>query len=446
MGPLGDAIKKALLAALVTFGLSFPIVIFLTRVNLSNQLVLEQRWWLAALFAGAAFIITFAIAILRPAGAERAPLTTVMSTAPPHPIIRELPRVGLVFLIAYPFLVLVATGNAGAVKWIDNFGIQILIYILLAWGLNVIVGFAGLLDLGFVAFYAVGAYSTGLLAKTFGLSFWILLPLAGILAAFWALIVGLPVLRLRGDYIAIVTLAFAEIVRLVLVNWVPVTGGYAGVSGIPAPSIAGYTFTMGPNNIATALGLPPSPLYRLFFLFYLILALVVLCYWVTTRLRTLPVGRAWEAMREDEIACRSLGISIAKTKLSAMAAGAFFGGLGGAFFASRQGFISPESFVFMESAVLVAIVVLGGLGNMMGVAIAAVVMIGGTELLRELTVLKRIFGQDFDPTQYRMLLFGLAMVMIMVWRPKGLIASREPSVRLGTEPPPRTGPVTVPAE
>ncbi|HRN84181.1 MAG TPA: DUF3382 domain-containing protein [Hyphomicrobium sp.] len=446
MGPLGDAIKKALLAALVTFGLSFPIVVFLTRVNLSNQLVLQQRWWLAALFAGTAFIIAFAVAILRPGGVERAPLTTVMSTAPPHPIIRILPRAGLVFLIAYPVLVLLATGNAGAVKWIDNFGIQILIYILLAWGLNVIVGFAGLLDLGFVAFYAVGAYSTGLLAKTFGLSFWILLPLAGILAAFWALIVGLPVLRLRGDYIAIVTLAFAEILRLVLVNWVPVTGGYAGVSGIPAPSIAGYTLTMGPNNIATALGLPPSPLYRLFFMFYLILALVVFCYWVTTRLRTLPVGRAWEAMREDEIACRSLGISIAKTKLSAMAAGAFFGGLGGAFFAGRQGFISPESFVFMESAVLVAIVVLGGLGNMMGVAIAATVMIGGTELLRELTVLKRVFGPDFDPTQYRMLLFGLAMVMIMVWRPKGLIASREPSVRLGTKPPARTGPVTVPAE
>ena len=446
MGALSDAVKKALLAALVTFGLSFPIVVYLTDVNLSNQLVLKERWWLAAMFAAAAFIVSFAIAVLRPRGVERAPLSTVMSMAPPHPLIRELPRVGLVFLLAYPFLVWAMTGNAGAVKWIDNFGIQILIYILLAWGLNVIVGFAGLLDLGFVAFYAVGAYTTALLAKTFGLSFWILLPLAGILAAFWALMVGLPILRLRGDYIAIVTLAFAEIVRLVLVNWVPVTGGYAGVSGIPAPTIAGFTLTAGPNNIAAALGLPPSPLYRLFFMFYLVLALVVLCYWVTKRLRTLPVGRAWEAMREDEIACRSLGISIAKTKLSAMAAGAFFGGLGGAFFASRQGFISPESFVFMESAVLVAIVVLGGLGNMMGVAIAAVVMIGGTELLRELTILKQVFGPQFDPTQYRMLLFGLAMVMIMVWRPKGLIASREPSVRLGTNPPPPTGPVTLPAE
>lgn len=446
MGALNEALKKSLLAALVTFGLSFPIVVYRTDVNLANQLILKERWGLALLLAAAAFILRFAVIVFRRTGAERAPLSTVMSTAPAHPVIRELPRVGLVFLLAYPFLVWAATGNTGAIKWIDNFGVQILIYILLAWGLNVIVGFAGLLDLGFVAFYAVGAYTTALLAKTFGLSFWILLPLAGVLAAFWAILVGLPIIRLRGDYIAIVTLAFAEIVRLVLVNWVPVTGGYAGVSGIPAPAIAGYTLTMGPDNLALALGLPPSPLYRLFFMFYLILALVALCYWVTTRLRTLPVGRAWEAMREDEIACRSLGISIAKTKLSAMAAGAFFGGIGGAFFASRQGFISPESFVFMESAVLVAIVVLGGLGNMMGVAIAAVVMIGGTELLRELTFLKQLFGPQFDPTQYRMLLFGLAMVMIMVWRPKGLIASREPSVRLGLTPPPRTGHATVPAE
>ena len=446
MSLLEDAVRKAAFAALVTFGLAFPIVVYRTDVNLSNQLVLTNRWGLAFLLAGLAFVARLALALLRPAGRERAPLTTTMSTAPPHPFMRYLPRLGLAFLIAYPFLVVLIAGTSGAVKWIDNYGVQILIYILLGWGLNIIVGFAGLLDLGFVASYAVGAYSSALLVKTYGLSFWMVLPLAGILAACWGLIVGLPVLRLRGDYIAIVTLAFAEIVRLVLVNWVPVTGGYAGISGIPPPSLFGYTFTMGPNNIATALSLPPSPLYRLFFMFYLALALALFAYWVTTRLRTLPVGRAWEAMREDEIACRSLGINIASTKLTALAAGAFFGGIAGAFFAGRQGFISPESFIFMESAVLVAIVVLGGLGNMMGVAVAAVVMIGGTELLRELGVLKAVFGADFDPAQYRMLLFGLAMVMLMVWRPKGLIATREPSVRLA--PPPTRGapPALAPAE
>jgi branched-chain amino acid transport system permease protein len=328
------------------------------------------------------------------------------------------PWIGLLFVLAFPLIALgiAAAGGSGPLKLIDNYGIQILIYVLLGLGLNIVVGLAGLLDLGFVAFYAVGAYSSALLIKTFGLSFWVVLPLAGILASFWGLMIGLPVLRLRGDYLAIVTLAFAEIVRLVLINWVPVTGGYAGISGIPKPTILGF---------------PQTSLTRLLFMYYLILALVLIANWVTTRLRALPIGRAWEAMREDEIACRSLGINTVTTKLTAFSTGAFFGGIAGAFFAARQGFISPESFVFMESAVILAIVVLGGLGSQIGVAIAAVVMIGGTELLRELGFLKAVFGADFDPAQYRMLLFGLAMVVLMVWRPRGLIARRVPSILLG---------------
>jgi branched-chain amino acid transport system permease protein len=431
MGSPGDALRKAVLAALVTLGLAFPIVALRTEANLSNQLVLAERWGLVAVLAGIAFVGAFVLALLRPAGrTPSAPKKVAEQAPPPHPFLAYLPRIGLALLVAYPFLAVAITGNAGAVKWIDNFGIQILIYILLGWGLNIVVGLAGLLDLGYVAFYAVGAYSSALLTKSLGLSFWLALPLAGILAAFWGLLVGLPVLRLRGDYLAIVTLAFAEIVRLVLVNWVPVTGGYAGISAIPRPTILGYSFMPGPDNIATVLGLPPSPLYRLFFMFYLALGLALLAYWVTTRLRKLPVGRAWEALREDEIACRSLGINTVTTKLSALAAGAFFGGIAGAYFSARQGFISPESFTFMESAIILAIVVLGGLGSMIGVAIAAMVMIGGTELLRELDVLSAVFGSGFDPTQYRMLLFGLAMVLLMIWRPKGLIATREPTVRL----------------
>ena len=148
------------------------------------------------------------------------------------------------------------------------------------------------------------------------------------------------------------------------------------------------------------------------------------------RLRRLPVGRAWEALREDEIACRSLGINTTNTKLTAFAIGAMFGGFAGSFFAARQGFISPECFTFLESAIILAIVVLGGMGSQIGVAIAAIVMIGGTEIMRELDFLKEIFGDDFDPTQYRMLLFGLAMVLIMIWKPRGLISTREPSVFL----------------
>jgi branched-chain amino acid transport system permease protein len=307
---------------------------------------------------------------------------------------------------------------------------QVGIFAALALGLNIVVGLAGLLDLGYVAFYAVGAYSYALLAQTFGLSFWILLPLAGCLAAFWGILLGFPVLRLRGDYLAIVTLAFGEIIRLILINWVPVTNGYAGISGIPRPTFFGIPFNASDEGFAARFGLEFSPIYRTIFLYYLVLALALITAAVTVRLRRLPIGRAWEALREDEIACRSLGINTTNTKLTAFAMGAMFAGFAGSFFAARQGFISPESFTFMESAVIVAIVVLGGMGSLIGVAIAAVIMIGGTEIMRELDFLRTVFGRDFDPTQYRMLLFGGAMVLIMIWRPRGLIATREPSVRL----------------
>jgi branched-chain amino acid transport system permease protein len=257
-----------------------------------------------------------------------------------------------------------------------------------------------------------------------------LLPLSGILAAFWGVLLGFPVLRLRGDYLAIVTLAFGEIIRLILINWVPVTNGYAGVSGIPRPTFFGIPFNANDEGFAARFGLEFTPLYRTIFLYYVILALALLTAYVTVRLRRLPVGRAWEALREDEIACRSLGINTTNTKLTAFAMGAMFGGFGGAFFAARQGFISPESFTFMESAMILAIVVLGGMGSMVGVAVAAAVMIGGTEIMRDLDFLKQIFGNEFDPTQYRMLLFGFAMVLIMIWKPRGFVGTREPSVFL----------------
>ncbi|MEC9469183.1 MAG: high-affinity branched-chain amino acid ABC transporter permease LivM, partial [Pseudomonadota bacterium] len=290
-------------------------------------------------------------------------------------------------------------------------------YVMLGWGLNIVVGLAGLLDLGYVAFYAVGAYSYALLAQYFGFSFWICLPLAGILAAFWGIILGFPVLRLRGDYLAIVTLAFGEIIRVVLLNWYDFTGGPDGISGIPRPSFFGIEFERGPGGFADTFGLEYNSIHRIIFLYYLILIMALVTNFVTMRLRKLPVGRAWEALREDEIACRSLGINTTNTKLTAFALGAMFGGFAGSFFATRQGFISPESFTFIESAVILAIVVLGGLGSQIGVVIAAVVMIGGFEFFRGLE-------------EYRMLVFGLLMVVIMVWKPRGLISTRMPSITL----------------
>jgi branched-chain amino acid transport system permease protein len=302
-------------------------------------------------------------------------------------------------------------------RYLLDLGILVLTYTMLGWGLNIVVGLAGLLDLGYVAFYAVGAYSYALLAKEFELSFWVCLPLAGILASFWGILLGFPVLRLRGDYLAIVTLAFGEIIRIVIVNWQSFTGGPNGISGIPRPSFFGIPFNNEPDGFAALFHLEFTPTHRVVFLYYVILALALVTCAVTIRLRQLPIGRAWEALREDEIACRSLGINTTNTKLTAFATGAMFAGFAGSFFATRQGFISPESFVFMESALVLAIVVLGGMGSQLGVAVAAAVMIGGFELFR-----------NFE--QFRMLVFGAAMVGIMVWRPRGLVATRTPSVFL----------------
>ncbi len=431
---LTRAVKDAGFWALVAFGLFLPLIGFRTVQNIRNELTLETRWPL--LFAFVAIVAAgrlFHNLVIAP-WRERGRLAARAPAAVPgwRSRLSDVLAPGAVgFALLYPAAAVWLAGAGGAVKWLDNFGIQILIYVMLGFGLNIVVGLAGLLDLGYVAFYAVGAYSYALLSQTFGLSFFALLPLAGILAAFWGLMLGFPVLRLRGDYLAIVTLAFGEIIRLVLINWVPVTNGYAGVAGIPRPTFFGIPFNVSDEGFAALFGLTFSPIHRLIFLYYIILTLALLTSFVTLRLRRLPVGRAWEALREDEIACRSLGINTTNTKLTAFAIGAGFGGFAGAFFAARQGFISPESFTFMESATILAIVVLGGMGSTIGVAVAAIAMIGGTEALRELDVLKQVFGNDFDPTQYRMLLFGFAMVLIMVVRPRGLISTREASVHLG---------------
>jgi branched-chain amino acid transport system permease protein len=429
---VGGALRDAAFTGAIAFGLLLPLIGFLTGVNGSNELTLTTRWPLLFAFVSVIAVARFLYALtVAPWLASRA--QRPMETAPPA--WREFIRnwfvpFAIALAIAYPLIIFFTLGSSGGQKWIDNFGVQILIYVMLGWGLNIVVGLAGLLDLGYVAFYAVGAYSYALLAKTFGLSFWLLLPLAGVLSSFWGILLGFPVLRLRGDYLAIVTLAFGEIIRLILINWVDLTNGYAGITGIPRPTFFGIPFNADDNGFAATFGLEFSPLYRIIFLYYLILALALFTCFVTVRLRRLPIGRAWEALREDEIACRSLGINTTSTKLTAFAMGAMFAGFAGSFFAARQAFVSPESFTFIESATILGTVVLGGMGSQIGVAVAAILMIGGTEMLRQLNFLKDIFGPTFDPTQYRMLLFGLAMVLIMIWRPRGLISTREPSIVL----------------
>jgi len=417
------ALKDAGFTTLVAFGLLLPLVGFQTVTDVRNVLILQTRFPLLVALTACIGVGRLAYACSISPWLERRAARPVVAARPARFDGWAIAGTWFVpfaigFVIVYPMIVLAVNGRAGAVTWIDNFGIQILIYVMLGWGLNIVVGLAGLLDLGYVAFYAVGAYSYALLAKTFGLSFWILLPLAGCLASFWGLLLGFPVLRLRGDYLAIVTLAFGEIIRMVLINFVALTNGYAGISSIPRPTFFGIPFNADDDGFAARFGLEFYPIYRTVFLYYLILALALLTAFVTVRLRRLPVGRAWEALREDEIACRSLGINTTNTKLTAFAIGAMFAGFAGSFFAARQGFISPESFTFLESATILAIVVLGGMGSQMGVVLAAILLVSLPE-----------FGRAF--AEFRMLIFGAAMVGVMVWRPRGLIAHREPTLRLG---------------
>ncbi|HWK86577.1 MAG TPA: high-affinity branched-chain amino acid ABC transporter permease LivM [Xanthobacteraceae bacterium] len=406
------ALKDAFVAALVAFGLFSLMLGVVTKTGSSGTLTVSPRPGLLAGSVAIVFAGRFLIALLaRYRGGHHA--KPILS---PHArdAIQKLERFAAPLLLLFALLVPVLFFSN---RYLLDLGILVLTYTMLAWGLNIVVGLAGLLDLGYVAFYAVGAYSYALLAKNFGFSFWLCLPLAGILAAFWGILLGFPVLRLRGDYLAIVTLAFGEIIRLVLINWQDFTGGPNGISGIPRPSFFGIPFNNEPGGFAALFNLEFTPTHRVVFLYYVILVLALITCLVTIRLRQLPIGRAWEALREDEIACRSLGINTTNTKLTAFATGALFAGFAGSFFATRQGFISPESFVFMESALVLAIVVLGGMGSQLGVAIAALAMIGGFELFR-----------NFE--QFRMLVFGAAMVGIMVWRPRGLVATRTPSVSL----------------
>ena len=413
---LNSILKDSFIIGLITLVLAVPIV-GLPTINATEGLQIEPRWSVVILMVLGVFFGRLLLNLWW----HREPTLSSSTIIQNIPLLQSLQQllkfilpIGLIFALILPTMPF-------ASRYVMDVAILVITYIMLGWGLNIVVGLAGLLDLGYVAFYAIGAYSYALLANYFDWSFWICLPMAGVFAGISGILLGFPVLRLRGDYLAIVTLGFGEIIRVILLNWYEFTGGPDGISGIPRPSFFGLEFKRSSEGTFSGFfGLDYSSMHRIIFLYYLILALALLTNFVTLRLRKLPVGRAWEALREDEIACRSLGINPTNTKLTAFAIGATFGGLAGSFFATRQGFISPESFTFIESAVILAIVVLGGMGSQIGVVLASVVLIGGTELFRELE-------------EYRMLAFGALMVGIMVWKPRGLLANREPTIRIIVE-------------
>ena len=471
-----DLIGTAILTALILT----PIVTFKTTMN-QGVLFIENRWVQSLLLTAAVVVGRLLLHLFvwhKAPSTAAAAKPAVAKVSLSESLGKYVAPAMLAIAIVLPFILhQVPSWDKRGI----DFMITILIYIMLGWGLNIVVGLAGLLDLGYVAFYAVGAYAYALLStiylpQWFGVgvlpwAFYIVLPISGLLAATWGVVLGFPVLRLRGDYLAIVTLAFGEMIRLVLINWFSFTNGPQGIN-VPKPTFFGLPFKDEPGGFAAFFGIPHDRIYSYIFLYYVILILALITYFATNRLRRLPIGRAWEALREDEVACRSLGINTTTTKLTAFAIGAMFGGFAGCFFAARQGFVSPESFVYLESAMILAIVVLGGLGSQIGIVFSAIVIMGAFELFREFGAMGRgihdgllyilpdalvsgigsvftgTFGALFgllpegmqaalagattgmDPIQFRMLAVGLAMVLMMRFRPRGLVTRRQPTVFL----------------
>ena len=300
-------------------------------------------------------------------------------------------------------------------RYHQDVAINVLIYVCLGLGLNIVVGLAGMLDLGYIAFYGVGAYSYALLNVHYGLSFWICLPAAAFFACVAGCIIGYPTLRMRGDYLAIVTLGFGEIVRIILNNWMDLTNGPNGILGVEVPGVWVPSFTDG-------FSFEHLYLKKLHFLYYIALALAIFTVIAVYRLNFSRIGRAWESIREDETAADLMGVNTFRLKLLAYAMGAIFAGLAGAFFSARMRFVSPESFTFLESAMVLCMVVLGGMASIPGIILGAAALIVLPEVFREFEL-------------YRMLAFGAAMTLMMLFRPAGLI----PAKRVGTRSEEREG-------
>lgn len=403
----------ASIALLVMASLIMGLQLYLDGAHLVVSGASDVRWqWIAI-----GCVVVFFFQLVRPLWEQRRPSFSLPSWVLPSfdgSTARQKVLVVILIIaaVAWPFLV-----SRNSV----DIATMTLIYIMLGLGLNVVVGLSGLLVLGYAAFYAIGAYTYALLNHYYGLGFWQSLPLSGLVAAGFGLLLGFPVLRLRGDYLAIVTLGFGEIVRILLLNNTDITGGPNGISQIPKPTLFGLDFNRtakeGWDTFHHFFGLQYDPSDRIIFLYLVALLLVLLTLFVINRLLRMPLGRAWEALREDEIACRSLGLSPTRIKLTAFTISAAFAGFAGTLFAARQGFVSPESFTFVESAFVLSIVVLGGMGSQFAVILAAILLVVSRALMR-----------DFN--DYSMLLLGALMVLMMIWRPQGLLPMHRPQLTL----------------
>ncbi|WEK32177.1 MAG: high-affinity branched-chain amino acid ABC transporter permease LivM [Candidatus Pseudomonas phytovorans] len=412
-------LKQAFFSALLVWAVAFPVLGLKLSIDGISLVVHSQGSFTISIIAVCSVLMFLRVLFdkqwssVMGRRSDRKLIPPAVSNYLTLPKTQRYVIIGLIVAaLVWPFF-----GSRGAV----DIATLILIYVLLGLGLNIVVGLAGLLDLGYVGFYAVGAYSYAMLSHYLGWSFWVCLPIAGLMAATFGFLLGFPVLRLRGDYLAIVTLGFGEIIRLFLRNLTDWTGGPNGISNIPKPEFFGLTFERraaeGMQTFHEFFGLEYNSINKVIFLYLVALLLALLALFVINRLLRMPIGRAWEALREDEIACRALGLNPTIIKLSAFTLGACFAGFAGSFFAARQGLVTPESFTFIESAIILAIVVLGGMGSQLGVILAAIVMILLPELMREFS-------------EYRMLMFGALMVLMMIWRPQGLLPMQRPHMEL----------------
>ncbi|MCD6580182.1 MAG: branched-chain amino acid ABC transporter permease [Desulfuromusa sp.] len=383
--------KKSILISLWFVFLTFPLMV--VRVNTMNQVVV-WRWMNIVWVALGAFILSYLWRYMlarqetRKQVADAGGETRSRMQLLLEDMSFRYRAMGVLLIAALIFPLVFDTYQSTIM-------ISALIYVVLGLGLNITVGLAGLLDLGFVAFFGVGAYTYALLNHHFDLGFWITLPIGGVLGCLFGIILGFPILRLRGDYLAIVTLGFGMIFKVVMENWDSLSFGPSGIANIDKPGFFGMDLNLANSTI---------------YIYYIMIAMVIFTILVTNRLKNSRIGRAWIAMREDEIACVAMGIDIARTKLSAYALGAFWAGMVGVLFASKTTFINPASFTFMESAIILSIVVLGGMGSILGVIIGAFFLILLPEYMRAFS-------------EYRMLAFGAAMVLMMIFRPQGIISN-----------------------
>ncbi|MDQ1277203.1 MAG: branched-chain amino acid transport system permease protein [Thermodesulfobacteriota bacterium] len=388
-------IRPSLIIAMWFMLLTFPVLT--VRVNTIEKVV-EWRWPNMIYVGIGSFLISFVWRYLlaskgRGGAREVYPAPAAVAGKPFMPRLMAEPRRYRPFLLVLALFVLVFPFLPFASTYQINIVTNALLYIMLGLGLNIVVGLAGLLHLGYVAFYAVGAYSYALLYYHFGIGFWAALPMGALFAALFGIILGFPVLRLRGDYLAIVTLGFAEITRLILENWNEFSFGPSGIAGIPRPGCFGMEMDLHQGAI---------------YIYFLMIALCIFTIFVVNRLQNSRIGRAWVALREDEVACEAMGVDPTLAKLTAFALGSTWAGLAGVVFAAKTTFVNPASFTFLESAMILSIVVLGGMGSIVGVIIGAFILILLPEYLRAFS-------------EYRMLLFGLIMVVMMIFRPQGIV-------------------------